>query len=197
MKKLTILIDMDGIAADLMDKVLSLYNAEHGTSYGHEHVTDWSFGKCIPGGNKIFRYMDAPGFFRDLKPIPGTVRTLKELHAAGHDLHILSTPHLRGTCAQDKLAWVEEHLPFIGSRNTMLVRHKEMVKGDVLIDDKPETIEKYRRTWPKSFLATIAYPYNHVVREHLDVRAPSYATFEEAWDEIGNSVTRLARGEFP
>lgn len=188
MKKLTILIDMDGIAADLMQKVLNLYNAEHQTQYTHAHVMTWDFDKCIPNGQKIFRYMDVPGFFRDLSPLPGMARALKGLKKAGHDLHIASTPHVKGTCAGDKLAWVDEHLPFIGSRKTILIRDKSMLKGDVLIDDKPVTIEKYRLTWPTSFLASIAYPYNDHVKHHLNVHAPGIENFEQAWNTIGEQI---------
>lgn len=192
MKKLVILIDMDGIAADLVGKVLRLYNAEHNTAFTHANVTDWNFDKCIPNGKAIFRYFDAPGFFRDLQPLPGVVRTLQELKKAGHELHIASTPHVKGTCAEDKMAWVQEHLPFIGMRNTILIRDKSMLKGDVLIDDKPDTIEKYRTAWPSSYLASIAYPYNDCVKHHLNTHAPGIEDFEQAWDTIGESISRYA-----
>ena len=192
MKKLVILIDMDGIAADLVGKTLRLYNAEHGTAFTHAHVTDWNFDKCIPNGKAMFRYFDTPGFFLDLQPLPGMVRALKGLKKAGHELHIASTPHVRGTCAQDKLAWVDEHIPFIGARNTILVRDKTMLKGDVLIDDKPETIEKYRLAWPTSILASIAYPYNNCVKHHLNIHAHGIENFEQAWNTIGEGIHYFA-----
>ena len=174
--------------------------------FTHADVTDWNFDKCIPKGKTIFHYFDVPGFFRQLPVIPGVVRVLKDLQKAGHDIHIASTPHvvrrgdrvvgdpsvIKGTCTSDKMEWVEEHLPFIGAKKTILIRDKTMLKGDVLIDDKPDTIERYRETWPQSFLASIAYPYNDRVKHHLNTHAAGFSNFEQAWDTIGEQIHRFA-----
>lgn len=204
MKKLDILVDLDGVAADLLPLLLRRYNEAHWTQFSVDHITDWDLTKALPNGHHVFDYMTEPGFFRTLEPIPGAVEVLKRLSSQGHKIHVLSTPfvslyrparnglHINSTCAEDKLEWVQEHLPFIGAKNTMLVRHKEMVKGDVLIDDKPSTLIKYRQAWSDSFLASIEYPYNGTAKAVVDVMAPSHKTFRDAWFQIGTAIEMVA-----
>lgn len=192
MKKLVILVDMDGIIADLMGRLLGLYNLEFGTYYTHSQITNWNFDKCVPNGKVLYKYMSSPGLFKSLDPIPGAIEALRALKKAGHELHIATTPYIKGTCSQDKLDWVEQYLPFIGGRNTILIRDKTMLKGDVLIDDKPDTIERYRATWPVSVIASIAYPYNEIVKDKLDIYAHGFNNFEQAWEIIQENIAWFA-----
>jgi 5'-nucleotidase len=87
--------------------------------------------------------MNRPGFYRTFEPIPGAVRALREMVEAGHDVFIVSTPWSSNpTCMQDKFDWLNSHVGHYDEKNRwgdrlILTRDKTMIKGDILIDDKP------------------------------------------------------------
>jgi len=75
-----------------------------------------------------------PGIFSKLKPMPGAIKAFKELFEK-FDVYILSTPPWDNPDAWvDKRNWVEKHLPE-AKRRLILTHHKNLNKGDVLIDD--------------------------------------------------------------
>ncbi|WP_455003872.1 5' nucleotidase, NT5C type, partial [Cardiobacterium hominis] len=47
----------------------------------------------------------------------------------------------------EKIAWVEEHLGFDWTARVMLTKDKTLVRGDILIDDKPEISGSLSPVW--------------------------------------------------
>lgn len=78
-------------------------------------------------------------FFRVLQPFEGAIEALREMHDAGLHVKLCTSPSLfqYESCAASKFAWVrawlgEEWLPHL-----IITRDKTVVRGGVLIDDKP------------------------------------------------------------
>lgn len=89
-----------------------------------------------------------PGFYRNLPVVPGAVEALHAMLAAGWDVRICTAPLLtNSTCASDKLAWIDEVLGDGWSARTIIAKDKSFVRGDVLIDDKPELTTALTPTW--------------------------------------------------
>lgn len=203
MKPLTILVDLDGIAADFLAHWLDLINQK----YPHlqlktEDVTTWDVVD-IPKmakltereKDKLYSLIHGEHFFWDLKPIDGAANALKALKAEGHEVYFLSTaagPY----SAKEKFQWVDKYFPFIGHSNITLTKHKINFKGDVLIDDKPSTLENYVKTWPGSLALTIKYPYNaHLEGNEKIVVAGHYTNTDEAWGNILYAIRQKAKNE--
>ena len=110
--KLTIFIDMDGVLADF-------YKAK-------ENHPDF--------GKKGFR-PDLELDFSTFEPISGAIDAIEKLIDMGHDLFIATTPPWNHPDAWgQKRNWVEKHLPSL-KRKMFLTHRKDLLKGDILIDD--------------------------------------------------------------
>lgn len=103
----------------------------------------------------------APGFFRDLEPMPGAIAAVNEILATGHDVRICSAPLLRYEhCVLEKYEWVERHLGAEFVPRLILARDKTWVHGDVLIDDKPDITGSRTPSWRH---VVFDQPYNRNV----------------------------------
>ena len=112
MEKLTIFIDMDGVLANF-DKAK----------------------RSHPDFEKKGFRPDLTLDFSKFEPIPGALEAVKDLIEMGHDLFIATTPPWNHPDAWgQKRHWVEEHLPQL-KRKMFLTHRKDLLIGDVLIDD--------------------------------------------------------------
>lgn len=79
---------------------------------------------------------EIPHFFSDLPPIDGAIDAFRQL-SEQYDTYILSTAPWRNPTAWiDKARWVQKHLPEAGYKRLILSHHKNLNKGDYLIDDR-------------------------------------------------------------
>jgi 5'(3')-deoxyribonucleotidase len=83
------------------------------------------------------KQMNAPDKFIDYSKIPvmeGAVEAVAQL-VKEHDVYIASTPPWRQPKAwTDKRLWIQKHFPTL-NKKVVLTHHKNLLKGDVLIDD--------------------------------------------------------------
>jgi 5'-nucleotidase len=85
------------------------------------------------------RVKTRPGFYLDLDPIEGAQVALEEMKSAGIEVFICTAPSLSNpTCASDKHAAIKRDFGRFWADRTIITKDKTMVKGDILIDDKPE-----------------------------------------------------------
>jgi 5'(3')-deoxyribonucleotidase len=193
MKKLTILCDMDGIITDLLKKWLNRYNDDHGDDLTVADLKEPDIHKAVkPGvGTDMYDYIKEPGFFDDLEPIPGAIKTLTALGMEGHNVFIATAHADNPQCASAKIRWAQEHLGF-SRKQVILIHAKHLLRGDVFIDDTPKKITAYKEAWPDSKVLTIAYPYNEDVAGVADLRAKDWSKPELAWDAMGQYIRDLA-----
>lgn len=84
---------------------------------------------------------EVPGIFAKMDPMPNAIDSLKKL-GKKYDLYILSTaPWLNPTAWIDKLDWVQKYFGKDKSslfyKRLIISHHKDLNKGDFLIDDRP------------------------------------------------------------
>lgn len=80
---------------------------------------------------------DIPGIFSLMDPMPGAIEAFKILFEK-YDVYILSTAPWKNTSAwSDKLEWVKKYLGEIVHKRLILTHHKDLNRGDYLIDDRP------------------------------------------------------------
>ena len=78
---------------------------------------------------------NAPGVFALMDPMPGAIEALNRL-ADKFDVYILSTaPWNNPSAWSDKLEWVKRHLGERFKKRLILSHHKDLLRGDFLIDD--------------------------------------------------------------
>jgi len=113
MKKLTIYVDMDGVVADF-------------DSVAKNHPN--SDTKSL---SEIAKEID----FSILQPMPGAIDAVNELVNMGHNVYFASTaPWDNPNSWTQKRIWIGQYFPQLRKR-LILTAHKNLLKGDILIDD--------------------------------------------------------------
>ena len=118
-------VDMDGVLVDFP------YNIEDVHESILEECKDW----CTRTQN---HHSDFDGLFATLPPIAGGAEALGRLEAGGFTVYLLSTaPWSNHSSSSDKRRWVEKHLPNLQVKRLILSHRKDLNRGTILIDDRP------------------------------------------------------------
>ena len=112
-------IDLDGVVADFVSAMNT--HPKKDTPPYHEHPDT------------------IPHIFRDLTPIKGAINAVnKLLDAAMYEVYFFSTaPWGNPSAWTDKRLWLEAQFGERINRKLILTHRKDLVKGDILIDDRP------------------------------------------------------------
>ena len=79
---------------------------------------------------------EIPGIFSLMDPMLGAIETITIL-SQYFDIYFLSTaPWDNPSAWHDKLLWIKKHLPEIGYKRLILSHHKNLNKGDYIVDDR-------------------------------------------------------------
>ncbi|WP_227471671.1 hypothetical protein [Paenarthrobacter sp. YJN-5] len=146
-----VLVDMDGCFFDwgnALNRILLQLDPNYpivplGEQMDYNHL-------CGPGGDRaiLLQAMNTEGLYRNLDPMPGAVEAILAMEESGLNVFFCSTPFAtHPTCASEKLASIEEHLGSRWVNRVILTHDKTLVRGDVLIDDKPGITGNMEPTW--------------------------------------------------
>lgn len=119
-------------------------------------------------------------FFRQLKPYEGAIEALRELEAEGLHVKLCTSPSLfqYEQSAASKYHWVREWLGEEWLPRLIITRDKSVVRGRVLIDDKPSISGACER--PEWQQVVFEQPYNMRVRDKPRMKA---------WSEWRSALT--------
>lgn len=119
--KKIVYVDLDGVIVDIEDFIKKTFS---------QRTID-----KIGIGNLIDQH---PLIFREAKPITGSVEGFKKLtESPKYDVYILSTaPWANEESWTIKRQWVEKYLGASAYKKLILSHHKNLLKGDYLIDDR-------------------------------------------------------------
>lgn len=82
------------------------------------------------------RYDEVPNIFSLMTPIDGALEAIEKLQAK-YEIYILSTaPWHNPSAWSDKVLWVQKYLGEICYKRLILSHHKNLNRGDILIDDR-------------------------------------------------------------
>lgn len=140
MTRLRILFDADDVAENLLESWLSALNERYGTSVAVEDVTDWDVSLFFPtlSRQQIYGILQEDRVWKNLMPVPGAQEYLQRLHDEGHELYMVTATDFR-TC-RTKMERIMELFPWLDQDHIIIAHCKQMVCGDVLIDDAPHNL---------------------------------------------------------
>jgi 5'-nucleotidase len=96
----------------------------------------------------VVRVKTRPGFYLGLEPMEGSQKALKEIQKFGFDVLVCTAPALSNpTCASDKYAAIKRDFGKGLADRTIITKDKTLVRGEVLVDDKPVITGLLTPTW--------------------------------------------------
>ena len=167
-----ILLDQDGVLADFEHAFIASWRQRHPDIAPVEFAARKSFYLREDYAPELRAQAEAiytaPGFIRDLPPVPGAIAAYQELLALGMDVRICTSPLSQfENCVAEKYLWVEKHLGREATNRLILTKDKTLIQGQLLIDDKPQISGAAQPQWRHILFDA---PYNRQVtdRPRLD-----------------------------
>lgn len=175
----TILVDADGVLEDLTQKMTVLINELYGTKTKYEDIKDWDLTKAFPGltREQVYGAELREELYDRLEPLPGAVEYMKRLIDEGKSVYVVSSaPYQIVPVKMDRVIF--KFFPFLTWKNIILTGNKQMVKGDILVDDGPHNLlgGDYEKI-------LVTGPYN----ESFDAEANGMIRVN-TWEEIYNAI---------
>lgn len=159
---MNILLDMDGVLANFDQGVMDEWQRRYPDEPLRPYVERQEFfidhdhpDHMRPRLEAIYR---APGFFRALDVIPGSQAAVQAMLARGWQVAVCTAPLLGvPTCMSEKHDWLAQHFGDEMARRMIIALDKTVVRGDILIDDRPQIVGQ----WPPQWEHVIYdHPYN-------------------------------------
>jgi 5'(3')-deoxyribonucleotidase len=151
-RRLSVLLDCDGVLADFVSAALDVLHDLTGRRYDPSSVTTWEVFDSIPereAQEVVYQRMKARGGCLRI-PIYESAREgvarLRELA----DVTVVTSPFSGSeTWAHEREKWLHQHFG-IEHRDVIHAHKKFRVHGDVFIDDKPEHLAAWVDYWVRS-----------------------------------------------
>lgn len=158
-----ILVDLDGVIADFRKGFINAWKKKFPHEQLQKQRSFYLADDYPPKLNKkIQSIYCAKNFFCNLPPVRGSKKALKEMGALGHDVRICTAFVSRNTyCFYEKQQWIERHFGHEYVKKALFVKDKTFIKGDLLIDDKPEITGLHTPEWEHVIFDA---PYNRHIK---------------------------------
>lgn len=179
---MTILVDMDDTIEQQIKAWVQGVNRKYDRNISVDDVTEWDISKAFPGLSfeQVYEIPMEPGFWKTVEPIPGAAEGLQRLIAAGHQVLIV-TATVFDSVPEKMNELLFKYFPFLSWDQVIITGRKQLICGDVLIDDGVHNLEggdyvKLLMTAPhnKSYDAEA----NGMIRVH-------------SWEEITEVIEKL------
>lgn len=139
---MTILVDMDDTIEQLLHAWVRAVNEKYQQSACYEDIISWDVSAAFPEltWEQVYGVTFEPGFWKTVDPIPGAAEVLQRLMRDGHDVYIVTaTPYQSVQEKMDDLLF--RYFPFLSWDQVIITRNKQLIRGDVLIDDGVHNLE--------------------------------------------------------
>lgn len=181
-----ILLDVDGPLAQFVPAAVRVVNDLGGTRFIPEDATTWEVADLLPEELRqaFWERVTAAGFCAALEPVEGAVEAVRELRKK-HDVYFVTSD--MATCptwAHERREWLKRHFG-VHYRNIVHTHAKYLVRGDLLIDDKPSHLDRWgsENSPPRAWLWGM--PHNASVQANWNTL--------HHWSDALNRIAALTR----
>ena len=165
-----IAVDLDDVVVDFFARVVKCYNKEFDELVSVDEVTGWDDNpiKKSPhfGDGKMFpnwwAWWESRGLWSDCDAIDGAIGGLYALHAAGHQVELLTSKPV--WARPDLYKWLHEWNPYFDSLTIVdedarpKLSKAEVSGATLLIDDRPSNVFEWNEAGRPAVLFT--QPWN-------------------------------------
>jgi 5'(3')-deoxyribonucleotidase len=135
-----ILVDMDGVLADVYPRFFELYEQETGNKKTMGEIIGLKEGEAFP---ELYRWVETPGFFRSIPVMADSQRVLKLLNKT-YEILVISMATEFPVSLTDKQMWINDHFPFISWRQVIFCGNKSLIQADLMIDDHFKNLDHFK-----------------------------------------------------
>jgi 5'-nucleotidase len=165
-----VLVDMDGVLADVYSKFFDLYEQQEGVRLSIDDVAGKLEAEAFPDQIK---WVSKPGFFRSLPVMEGSVEGLKRLNKQ-YKVIVVSLATEFPNSLTDKQLWLHQHFPFIHWKQIVFCGSKDIIKADIMIDDHIKNLDNFSgRT------IMFSQPHNLYLKDTIHTRVRSWNEIEK------------------
>lgn len=139
---MVVLIDMDEVMDDLLHPWVGYLNAKYGTDVWVMEITDWDLTKFFPSltPKQIYEPLHSEEFWHKVGPKGEAIKYVKQIFSDGDEIYVVSASDF-STIQYKYDAIIARYFPYIKQDHVILTYKKQLIKGDVLIDDGVHNLE--------------------------------------------------------
>ncbi len=137
-----IILDMDNVIAEINPQYVVYFKQVYGEELKLEELVEHQKNGTFPDYSMLHRLLELPKFFRTLPVMKDAKEVVKELNEK-YELFIVSAAMEYPLALNEKLDWLEEHFPFIQTKQIAFTGSKKFVCGDIMIDDKVSNLDHF------------------------------------------------------
>ena len=143
MRKLNLIVDCDDVLSRLVEFWVKFYNIENEDDKTVDDIKGWDIQNYLTKGTEedLFDILNLGNFFRNVPSMPRAKLILRRLREEGHDITVVSD-YTNPSQLADKQYWLKTFMD-IEKKDIMFGGKKQIVTGDIMIDDKPENLENF------------------------------------------------------
>ena len=131
-----ILIDLDDVMDRLVDHWCDVLNERYGTNKTRDDLKEWDAAMAFKEltEEQVRAPLAEDGFWNGVEPMPGATEAVKYLIDKGHEVYVVTSSFYRAL--HEKMEnMLFKHFPFLDWEHVIVANNKQMILGDVLIDD--------------------------------------------------------------
>jgi 5'(3')-deoxyribonucleotidase len=166
--KRRILVDMDGVLADVYSRFFDLHEEETDIRLSVDDVIGLKEADAFPGQ---LRWVNSIGFFRSVPVMEGSIEVLEKLNKK-YEVVVISMATEFPVCPTDKRLWLQDHFPFIRWTQMVFCGNKDLIIADIMIDDHLKNLDNFRG---ETIMFSQPHNINETATRHRRVGS---------WDEI-------------
>lgn len=182
-KTVTVLIDLDDTMTHLTRAWCKRLNERHGTNVQEEDITGWRISNYFPSltSDEVYAPLKDDLFWREVEPITDASRYIKALIDEKFDVYVCTASSF-GTIKSKFDCILSRYFPFISWEKIIVLKKKQMIKADILVDDGVHNLEggSYKKI-------LMSAPHN----EYYDAESNEMIRVR-SWEEIYKAVHSYA-----
>jgi 5'-nucleotidase len=159
-----LIIDMDGVMANVYQQFISFEEKETGTLINIADLKGKEEYQAFKNGRK---HVNTKGFFINAPVMIGAIQAVKSLNEKYEVFIVSAAMEFPGSLAE-KYDWLKQHFSFITWQQIVFCGSKTVIQGDIMIDDHFKNLDNFKG---QTILFTQPHNDGHDNRGHKRVNS--------------------------